>query len=102
MNLAKRGSLNFGEVDQARFPALGIALEAGRRGDTSAAAVAGADEGAVEHFLAGRLKFTQIASLLERALEAHLPTRHPDLDDLLAAEQWGRRFVDDAVATGVR
>ncbi|MEX1022234.1 MAG: 1-deoxy-D-xylulose-5-phosphate reductoisomerase, partial [Dehalococcoidia bacterium] len=102
LDLARRGALHFGEVDHERFPALGIAIEAGRRDDTSAAAVAGADEAAVEHFLAGRIKFTDIARLLGRALEAHTPAREPDLGGLLAAERWGRQFVDEAAAAGVR
>ena len=101
LDLAKRGALHFGAVDEKRFPALGIAIEAGRRDDTSAAAVAGADESAVAHFLAGRIKFTDIARLLGRALEAHAPTEEPSLDELLAAEAWGRAFVDQAVTAGV-
>ena len=101
LDLAKRGALHFAEVDHARFPALGVALEAGRRGDSSAAALAGADEAAVEHFLAGRCRFTEIAELLERALDAHRPKATPDLEDLLAAEAWGREFVNSAVAAGV-
>ena len=101
LDLAKRGALHFGAVDEKRFPALGIAIEAGRRDDTSAAAVAGADESAVAHFLAGRIKFTDIARLLGRALEAHAPTAEPSLDELLAAEAWGRAFVDQAVTAGV-
>jgi len=102
LDLAKRGALHFGEVDGARFPALGIAIEAGMRDDSSAAAVSGADESAVAHFLARRIRFTDISRLLARALEAHAPTPHPDLDALLAAEQWGRRFVDDVVEAGMR
>jgi 1-deoxy-D-xylulose-5-phosphate reductoisomerase len=101
LDLAKRGALHFGEVDAERFPALGVALEAGRRDDTSAAAVAGADESAVAHFLAGRIKFTDMARLLARTLEAHASTRQPSLDELLAAEQWGREYVDRAVTAGV-
>ncbi len=101
LDLAKRGALHFGAVDGARFPALGIAIEAGRRDDTSAAAVSGADESAVAHFLAGRIRFTDIALLLGRTLEAHAPTRQPTLDELLAAEAWGRTFVDTAVTAGV-
>jgi 1-deoxy-D-xylulose-5-phosphate reductoisomerase len=101
LDLAKRGALHFAEVDRARFPALEVALEAGRRGDTSAAALAGADEAAVEHFLAGRCRFTEIAELLARALDEHSPRSTPDLEDLLAAEAWGREFVDSAVAAGV-
>jgi 1-deoxy-D-xylulose-5-phosphate reductoisomerase len=101
LDLAGRGALHFSEIDDERFPALGVALEAGRRDDTSAAAVAGADEAAVEHFLASRIRFTDIARLLRQALEAHAPTVQPDLESLLAAEGWGRRFVDEAVAAGV-
>ena len=100
LDLAKRGSLTFGAVDVARFPALATALEAGRRDDTSAAALSGADDAAVEHFLAGRCRFTDIARLLARALEAHVPRATPTLDDLLAAEAWGRAFVDEQVAAG--
>jgi 1-deoxy-D-xylulose-5-phosphate reductoisomerase len=101
LDLAKRGSLTFGPVDVVRFPALTTALEAGRRNDTSAAALSGADEAAVEHFLAGRCRFTDIARLLASALEAHEPRTTPTLDDLLAAEAWGRRFVDEQVAEGL-
>jgi 1-deoxy-D-xylulose-5-phosphate reductoisomerase len=101
LDLAARGALHFGTVDAERFPALGVALEAGRRDDTSAAAVSGADEAAVEHFLAGRIPFTNIARLLDRALQAHAPTARPDLDTLLAAEAWGRQFVHEAVAARV-
>ena len=102
LDLAARGALHFGTVDEARYPALRVALEAGRRDDTSAAALSGADEAAVEHFLAGRCKFTDIARFLERVLAEHRPTREPSLDDLLAAESWGHQYVDDAVAAGAR
>lgn len=100
MDLAKRGSLNFSPVDERRFPALVAVLAAGRRNDSSAAALAGADEAAVAHFLAGRCRFTDIARLLERALDAHAATAHPELEHLLEAERWGRRFVDEAVTAG--
>lgn len=102
LDLARRGSLTFGTVDSERFPALGIAVEAGRREDSSAAAVAGADESAVAHFLAGRIRFTEIARLLREALDAHEAQSTTDLERLLAAEAWGRQFVDSRVAAGVR
>jgi 1-deoxy-D-xylulose-5-phosphate reductoisomerase len=101
LDLAARGALHFAPVDTERFPALEVALEAGRRDDTSAAAVAGADEAVVQHFLAGRCRFTDIARLLARALDEHRSTASPDLAALLEAEAWGRRFVDEAVAAGV-
>ena len=100
LDLALRGELHFGPTSIERYPALGVALEAGRRDDTSAAAVAGADEAAVEHFLAGRCRFTDIPRLLARALEAHEAVATPDLDALLAAEGWGRRYVDELITAG--
>lgn len=101
MDLAARGALHFGEVDRKRFPALDIALEAGRRESTAAAAVSGADEAAVAHFLAGRCRFTEIAQLLRASLETHEEVVDPDLEDLLAAEAWGRRYVDNAIGATV-
>ena len=101
MDLAQRGALHFGEVDRERFPALDIALEAGRREDSSAAAVSGADEAAVAHFLAGRCRFTDIARMLRASLEAHDRVADPDLEDLLAAEAWGRRYVDETIGATV-
>ena len=101
LDLAARGSLNFSAVNTELFPALPLVLEAGRRDDTSAAALSGADESAVAHFLDQRCRFTDIARLLGRTLEAHTPTADPSLDDLIDAEAWGRRFVDEQVAAGV-
>ncbi len=100
LDLARRGSLHFEPISVERFPALGVALEAGRRDDTSAAAIAGADEAAVEHFLAGRCRFTDIPRLLASALDAHVAVATPDLDALLAAEGWGRQYIDDLITTG--
>ena len=102
LDLAARGTLNFSEVDTERFPALPTVLEAGRRGDTSAAMLSGADESAVEHFLAGRCRFTDIARLLMQALDAHEADTDPGLDQLIAAEAWGQRFVNERVAAGIR
>lgn len=102
LDLAARGALHFSSVDFERYPALQVALEAGRREDTTAAAVSGADEAAVAQFLAGRCQFTDISRLLELALQTHIPTMDPELDALLAAEAWGRQVVDDAVSAGIR
>ena len=94
LDLAARGALHFGAVDTARFPALAIAIEAGRRDDTTAAALSGADEVAVARFLAGGCTFTDIAHVLGTALEQHRPQHEPSLPQLLAAEAWGRACAE--------
>ncbi len=80
-----------------KFPALGIALKAGLQGGTYPAVLAGADEAAVGHFLAGHLRFTEIPVLLEEALTAHHSSADTDLEAVLEADAWARAFADDWV-----
>ena len=90
LNLARIGSLQFGEIDHARFPCLRLAMEAGRRGGTHPAVLAAADEIAVEQFLAGRCGFLDIPRAIEDVLAAHDPVDDPTLDQVLAADAWAR------------
>ncbi|MDQ3398993.1 MAG: 1-deoxy-D-xylulose-5-phosphate reductoisomerase [Deinococcota bacterium] len=62
------GSWEFHPPDHARFPALGLAYEAGRRGGVAPAALNAADEVAVAAFLAGRIGFMDIPRVLEGVL----------------------------------
>jgi 1-deoxy-D-xylulose-5-phosphate reductoisomerase len=97
LDLARQQSLNFKEIEGERYPALQVALDAGAKNDTSMAAVAGADESAVQAFLDGRIRFTEIPVLLRESLNQHNSTSSPTLDDSLEAEAWGRQFVNDLV-----
>jgi 1-deoxy-D-xylulose-5-phosphate reductoisomerase len=85
--------LNFEAPDFKTFPCLKLAIEAGKNGGTYPAVLCGADEVAVELFLSGRIKFTDIAKLVEGALESHKAISHPGLDDILAADSWAREEV---------
>ncbi len=88
-------TLTFEPVDVDRFACLGIAREAGRAGMSYPAVLCGADEAAVELFLQGAIRFTDIAALVGQAIEAHQPQAASELDQVLAADEWGRRFVMD-------
>jgi 1-deoxy-D-xylulose-5-phosphate reductoisomerase len=85
--------LEFEPPDFESFPCLRLAIAAGKQGGTYPAVLSGADEAAVEMFLAGRIKFTDIASIVASALDAHVNTPHPDLDQILAADSWARQQV---------
>ena len=61
------------------------------RGGTAPAALSGADEGAVEAFLAGRISFPRIAELCGEVLDAHVPEAVRSAQQALAASEWGRR-----------
>jgi 1-deoxy-D-xylulose-5-phosphate reductoisomerase len=100
-DLARIGELHFGPVDYRRYPALALALKAGRRGQTYPAALAAADEVAVDHFLAGHMAFGDIPRLLDDVLNAHDPLSDNEIDDVLAADTWARAQADDWVRARV-
>jgi 1-deoxy-D-xylulose-5-phosphate reductoisomerase len=88
-DLAAGVALTFRAPDEARFPALRIAREAGRRGSRASAALIAADEVAVGRFLAGSLDFPGIPRLLEAAVErfGEGPDQAPDLEALVALDR---------------
>lgn len=85
--------LTFAPPDLDTFPCLKLASEAGKKGGTYPAVLCGADEVAVELFLSERIKFTDIARLVEQALERHQAISHPTVEEILAADSWAREEV---------
>lgn len=86
-------SLDFEPVDRSTFRALDLAGEAGRRGGTWPAVLNAANEVAVDAFLAGRLRFLDIAALVEATLDERGSTDPGEpntLQDVLAADAWAR------------
>ena len=67
---ARIGSLDFEPPDLATFRCLALAHDAGRAGGSAPAWVSAANEVAVEAFLAGRLRWAQIADVVAAALDA--------------------------------
>jgi 1-deoxy-D-xylulose-5-phosphate reductoisomerase len=93
VDFAALGSLRFEPLDMERYPCLGYALAAGARGGTYPAALAAADEEAVNAFLSGRLRFLDIPELLSDTLEEHVSTDETSLEAVLAADAWGREYA---------
>jgi 1-deoxy-D-xylulose-5-phosphate reductoisomerase len=91
-------TLNFEPPDCKRFPCLNLAIIAGKQGGTYPAVLCGADETAVEAFLNGRIKFTDIFNLVETALSQHKNIAHPTLEEITAASVWARKIVGKKVA----
>ena len=101
LDLKQIGSLNFAAPDLQRFPCLGLALEAGRRGGTYPAVLCAIDEVAVEHFLQGHIGFMDIARLLEEALDVHQGKDNPTLEQVLEADEGARRWAEDWIRAKV-
>jgi 1-deoxy-D-xylulose-5-phosphate reductoisomerase len=58
----------------------------------------GADEVAVEQFLAGGIRFTDIPALIEETLARHKATQDPDLNGILEADRWARGMAESLVS----
>ncbi len=90
-------NLTLEQPDFDTFPCLKLAIEAGKRGGTCPAALCAADEVAVELFLSQRIKFTDIAKLVEQTLAEHKTTAHPTLEEIMAADTWAREKVKQLI-----
>ena len=89
--------LTFEPPDLDTFTCLRLAVEAAVKGGTYPAVLCAADEVAVELFLAGRIKFTDIARLVEETLSGHEPVTRPDIEAITAADSWARNKVHQII-----
>jgi 1-deoxy-D-xylulose-5-phosphate reductoisomerase len=89
--------LDFEPPDEARFPCLRLAIEAGKKGGTYAAVLCAADEAVVELFLESQIRFNDIPILIEEVLSKHQPNSQPEIDDIYRAADWAREEVLHAI-----
>jgi 1-deoxy-D-xylulose-5-phosphate reductoisomerase len=98
LDFGKLSTLEFAEPRYRDFPALSLARRAGDTGGTLPAVLNAANEIAVSAFLDRRMKFPRIWQLVEEVMNSHQVVAQPDLDEILAADQWARaeatRFVE--------
>lgn len=86
LNLAALGRLTFEEPKIEQFPALNLAIEAGRAGGFAPCILNAANEVAVEAFLTGRISFVQVTEVVHRTLEA-IPAESPTcVEDVLTMD----------------
>jgi 1-deoxy-D-xylulose-5-phosphate reductoisomerase len=91
LDLAAVGQLRFASPDEKRFPSLGLAREAARRGGTLPAVLNAANEIAVQRFLDGRIGFADIWGIVEAVMDRHDVVDSPSLQDIMGADEWARR-----------
>jgi 1-deoxy-D-xylulose-5-phosphate reductoisomerase len=90
-NFAKLGQLTFEEPDTERFPAIGLARDAGTRGGTLPAVMNAANEIAVDAFCDRKIRYDQITSTVAQTMARHDLVEHPELEAIMDADQWARR-----------
>ena len=93
LRLEEVGRLEFAEPDPARYPAIQLGFDAGRRGESFPAVMNAANEEAVHHFLKGRLPFDRIVPSVAEVMAAHDPVPVDSLETLADVDAWARREV---------
>jgi 1-deoxy-D-xylulose-5-phosphate reductoisomerase len=94
LDLLQVGRLDFQTPDDLRFPCLRLARQAAEISGTAPAMLNAANEVAVDAFLNRRIRFTEIASIIDDVLnrEAAVPTAC--LEDVLAADRQARKGAE--------
>ncbi|HEU0026497.1 MAG TPA: 1-deoxy-D-xylulose-5-phosphate reductoisomerase [Ktedonobacterales bacterium] len=82
--------LEFESADLERFPCLRLAFEAGAAGGSAPAVLVGADETAVELFLRGAIRFTDIAEIVGETLQHHNVIASPGVEEVGAVSVWAQ------------
>ncbi|UFS68898.1 1-deoxy-D-xylulose-5-phosphate reductoisomerase [Geomonas sp. RF6] len=91
LDLTSLSGLTFHRPDPLRFPALDLAYQAARSGESMPAVMNAANEIAVEAFLSGRIGFAAIPVAIEKTMELHEPHALRTFEEVLEADRFGRR-----------
>ncbi len=90
-NLMELSPLSFEKVDSEKFPAIALCKWVAQMGGVYVPVLLGADETAVELFLQGKIKFTQIYMVVEEVLSSVNLKDPSNIQEILQAIEWGRR-----------
>lgn len=102
LNLARLGQLRFEAPDVERFPALRLAREVMEIGGLAGSAFNAAKEIALDGFIAGRIRFLQMAEVVEGVLEqlsaeGCLTSATMTLDNVLQMDHLARQHAEKHV-----
>ena len=93
--------LDFEAPDVSTFRCLALAYAAGRVGGSAPAWLSAANEEAVDAFLAGRIRWSQIAEICDAVLQQHHETTditNMTVDDIVQADALARRIAHEELA----
>ncbi len=90
LNLAEIARLDFEDPDPVRFPAIRLARSAMEAGGARPAILNAANEEAVAAFLAKRIGFLEIATIVAEVLDGYAPDAPHSIDDVFAIDAAAR------------
>ena len=97
LDFAALGHLDFFAPDLEKFPCLGLAFEALKRGGSAPAAMNAANEVAVTAFLEDRIGFYDIPRIIENTMDGAFFVGRPALEDIFAVDGQARRVAESFV-----
>ena len=87
LDLFKIGSLKFEEPDLDKFKCLKLAYKAIHMGHSAQVVLNAADEIAVQAFLDGAIRFTEIPEMIDWALSNHVVTKLGTVQEILELDR---------------
>ena len=97
LNLSKIGSLEFYDPDIGKFPALRLARESINLGGSACLVFNAANEIAVAGFLAGKIRFTDIVSIVEKVLEKNTERGPKSIEEVILMDDEVRKYTESIV-----
>lgn len=87
LDFGKLGQITFEEPDLETFQGLAMAFEASQKGGSMPTVLNAANERAVNKFLHKQIRFLDIYDVIRECMDTHTVIPHPDVNQILAAEQ---------------
>lgn len=98
LDFYKLGGFTFSEPDLAKFPCLGLAIDAMKKGGNTPCALNAANETAVAAFLNEEIRFTDIPAVVSRAVDKCSFIKEPDLSAILETDRSVREIAANIIA----
>lgn len=93
LDLLAQGQLDFSALNAKRYPCLDLAYQALKTGGTAPTILNAANEVAVERFLAGKIKFTDIHKIVAETLECLSVEFNTELQQIILSDNEAREYA---------
>jgi 1-deoxy-D-xylulose-5-phosphate reductoisomerase len=97
LDFTQLSQLEFEATDENRFPCIRIARESLEAGGCAATIMNAANEIAVDAFLSQKIKFTDIAPVIETTMSKMTNTPLTSIGIILEADEWARQITQQTV-----
>ncbi|WP_339058200.1 1-deoxy-D-xylulose-5-phosphate reductoisomerase [Candidatus Regiella endosymbiont of Tuberolachnus salignus] len=97
LNFCQMGALTFTQPDKQRYPCLPLAIDACHSGQTATTALNAANEVAVQKFLDGTIRFTDIVKVNEKVVEKQTSKEPNSVEEVLEIDQLARKEANEVI-----